>query len=305
MKNQTNQPLVSVIMPVYNAGSYLVEAIESILKQSYQNYEFIIINDHSTDNSWEIIKKYQKRYPKKIRAYNLKKTLNKGGDACANIGLSKAKGKYIARMDADDISHPNRLKKQINFLEKHKDIFLVGANAKVINKKGKIIGDKIVPLTHQEIYKSFFTFNPIIHPSVMFRKIVNKKRFFYPKKFSANNDYYLFFKLICQGYKFANLEEKLLYYRIHDKNDTFVNIRQKFLNTLRTRIIMFTKYNYQPTSKQWLITILQSIIIFLLPSQVTKMIYLLSKGIIQINNPLLKLSSLKIINLALSEKLAR
>lgn len=275
-------------MPVYNAEDYLVEAIESILKQTYQNFEFIIVNDHSTDKSWEIIQKYQKRYPNKIRAFNLKRTLNRGGDACANIGLSKAKGKYIARMDADDIAHPKRLEKQITFLEKNKDIFLVGTNAKVINTKGKIIGDKTVPLSHGKIYRLYFTFHPIIHPSVMYKRIVNKKRFYYSNKFSANNDYYIFFKMICSGYKFANIKEKLLYYRIHDKNNTFSNIKQKFINILKIRFIMFIKYNYQPTFKQWLINIFQLMIIFLLPSYITKKIYLLSRGIEKFPNPFKK-----------------
>lgn len=284
MKNQLQKKLlVSVIMPVYNAGEYLVEAIESILKQTYKNFELIIVNDHSTDNSWEIIQKYQKKYPKKIKAINLKKNLNRGGDACANIGILKAKGKYIARMDADDIAHPKRLEKQVKFLEKNNQIFLVGTNAKVIDNKGKIIGEKTVPTAHKDIYQSFFTFNPIIHPSAMYRRIINNKKFFYPKKFSANNDYYIFFKMACQGYQFANLKDKLIFYRIHNYNDTFNNMKTKFFNTLRTRFIMFIKYHYQPTYKQWLITVAQFLIISVLPSFVAKKIYLFSKGIIKFN----------------------
>lgn len=283
--------LISVIMPVYNAGDFLVDAIESILNQTYQNFEFIIINDNSTDNSWEIIKKYQKKYPKKIKAINLKRTLNRGGDACANYGLKIAKGKYIARMDADDISHPQRLEKQVDFLERNKHIFLLGSNAKVIDKKGKIIGNKLVPQTNEEIYQSFFTFNPIIHPSVMYRRSIEKKRFFYPKKFSANNDYYVFFKLICQNYKFANLKEKLLYYRIHGENDTFKNIKQKFFNTLKTRLIMWFKYNYQPSLKQWITTIIQTIIILTLPEKLIFYIYLLTKNIIKVKIPSLSFFS--------------
>ncbi len=295
------KPFISVIMPVYNAGDYLVKAIESILTQTYKNFELIIINDHSTDNSWEIIKKYQKRYPKKIKAINLKKNINRGGDACANIGISKAKGKYIARMDADDIAHPKRLEKQVAFLEKNNQIFLVGTNAKVIDNKGKIIGEKIVPTTHKDIYQSFFTFNPIIHPSAMYRRIIHRKRFFYPKKFSANNDYYIFFKMACQGYQFANLKDKLISYRIHENNDTFKNMKTKFFNTLKTRLIMFIKYHYQPTLKQWLTNISQFLAISLLPSSLAKKIYLFSKGIIKIkiSNSLKKIATFKKLKLSL------
>ncbi|MCX7881571.1 MAG: glycosyltransferase [Patescibacteria group bacterium] len=296
IKNK-KQPKISIIMPVYNAGDFLMEAIQSILNQTYQNFEFIIINDNSTDKSWQIIKKYQKKYPQKIKAINLKKTLNRGGDACANYGLKIAKGKYVARMDADDIAHTKRLEKQVNFLEKNPHIFLVGSNAKVIDKKGKVIGNKSVPLTNEEIYHSFFTFNPLIHPSVMFRRLILKKKFFYPKKFSANNDYYIFFKMICQGYKFANLKDKLLFYRIHDKNDTFNNIKEKFFNTLKTRLIMVFKHDYKPSPKQLLVTFSQLFLTLILPESFTKKVYLLTKGIIKIKNPLKKLLLTKNLNL--------
>jgi len=280
-KNKNQNPLVSVIMPVYNAGNFLMEAIESILNQTYQNFEFIIVDDASTDNSWEIIQKYTKKYPQKIKAFQLKKTLNRGGDACANFALKKAKGKYIARMDADDIAHPKRLEKQVEFLKKNKNVFLVGSNAWVIDKKGKKIGEKKVPTSYQEIYKQYFTFHPIIHPSVMFRKYIKGKKFFYPKKFSANNDYYVFFNLILSGFIFKNLEEKLLYYRIHGKNDTFSNMREKFFNTLKIRFLMVKK-GYEPDLKQWLFFFIQCLISLLLPEKILKPIYFLTRGFIKI-----------------------
>ncbi len=266
-------------MPVYNAGDYLVDAIKSILKQTYENFELIIVDDHSTDNSWKIIRKFKNKHSKRIIAIQLKQTLNRGGDACANEGLKKAKGKYIARMDADDIAHPKRLEKQVDFLEKHKNIFLVGSNAYVINKIGKIIGEKLEPQTNEDIFKAYFTFHPIIHPSAMFRRIYKGKRFSYPKRYSANNDYYIFFKMLCSGYKFANLKEKLHYYRIHGNNDTFNNIKEKFLNTLKVRINMWFKHNYQPTFTQIITNVGQTIAIFILPSAILKEIYLLVKGI--------------------------
>jgi glycosyltransferase involved in cell wall biosynthesis len=303
-KNKNQNPLVSVIMPVYNAGNFLMKAIESILNQTYQNFEFIIVDDASTDNSWEIIQKYTKKYPQKIKAFQLKKTLNRGGDACANFALKKAKGKYIVRMDADDIAHPKRLEKQVEFLEKNKNVFLVGSNAWVIDKKGKKIGEKKVPTSYQEIYKQYFIFHPIIHPSVMFRKYIKGKKFFYPKKFSANNDYYVFFNLLLSGFIFKNLEEKLLYYRIHGKNDTFSNMREKFFNTLKIRFLMVKK-GYEPDLKQWLTCFLQSFLFLLLPEKFLKFLYLISRGIIKIDfkkNFFPKLSFLKKANLAFSTK---
>jgi len=275
-----NNPLVSVIMPVYNAESFLREAIDSILKQTYKNFELIIIDDASTDSSWSIIKKYKRVYKKRVRAFRLKTRLNKGGDACANLAIKKAKGKYIARMDADDIAHPRRLEKQVKFLEKNPYIFLVGSNAYVIDEKGKVIGKKLEPESQRKIYKAYFTLHPIIHSSCMLRKVYQKKKFSYIIKYSSNNDYYTFFKLICQGHRFANLKEKLLYYRIHGKNCTFTNIRKNFTNTLKIRAWMFFNQGYEPSLKQLAINLTQIGAMFL-PEKVLTSLYLLNKGIVK------------------------
>lgn len=284
-QNKHNQPLVSIIMPVYNAGGFLVPAITSILEQTYSNFELIIVNDHSTDNSLETILKFKKQFPHKIKVLDLKHTLNHGGDSCANEGLKIAKGAFIARMDADDIAHPDRLTKQVAYMLAHPKTFLVGTNAYVIDKQGKVIGDKTVPLTSPDIYHAYFTFHPLIHPSTLYRRIYKGKQFLYKLKYSANNDYYTFFKMICQGAIFANLPEKLMYYRIHGKNDTFVNMKKKFGNTLRIRIKMVLKYGYHANASQILTTALQGLALWLLPESITTKLYLLAKGIIKIQNP--------------------
>lgn len=266
-------------MPVYNAGEYLAPAIESILMQTYRNFELIIIDDASTDNSWNMIRYYHKLYPKKITSIRLKKNLNAGGDTCANIGLAIAKGKYIARMDADDISHPERLAKQVAFLESHPRTFLVGSNAYVINSDGHVLGGKTEPLTHSAIKKQYFTFHPLIHPSTMFRRIVNGKAFSYELRYSANNDYYTFFSLICKGKRYANLPDKLLCYRIHGKNDTFVNMKEKYLNTLKIRLLMCRKYGYRPSLQAIVIALLQTGVVFMLPETLITQLYFFMKGI--------------------------
>ncbi len=279
-------------MPVYNAGKYLRASIDSIFAQSYKNSEVIIVNDASTDDSLEIIKQYKGRYPNKIKIINLKKNLNRGGDSCANLAIKVAKGEYIARMDADDICHPERIEKQVKFLQKRQDYFLVGTNAFVINADGEVIGSKTEPTSHQDIYKSYFTLHPLIHPSCMFRRKINGRKFKYQIKYSANNDYYTFFGLICSGHKFANLKEKLLYYRIHGKNDTFIHIKRKFLNTLHARYTMIRKFGYTPSISQVVITIIQSAVALLLPEKVTAMLYFITKGIVKLRNPFQDLISL-------------
>lgn len=281
IKIKKHNPLVSVIMPIYNEELFLQDAIESILAQTYTHFELILINDASTDSSLSIMQSYKKRFPERITILNLKKTLNKGGDSCANKGLEIAKGNYIARMDSDDVAHPTRLAKQVTYLENNPSVFLVGSNAHVIDAKGKIIGEKNEPLTHAEIYANYFTYHPIIHPSAMYRRLYKGVPFSYKLKFSANNDYYSFFRMICQGAQFANLPEKLLYYRVHKNNNTFNNIKTKFMNTLKIRFKMINTYGYAPTFKQIMITCIQFFGIMCLPEAVLTRLYLLSKGIIK------------------------
>lgn len=283
MKKNLKQPLVSVIMPVYNAGDYLVEAIGSILSQTYNNFELIIIDDASSDNSWQIIKEFKQVYPQKITAIRLKKNLNKGGDLGANIGFKKAKGEFIARMDADDICHPARLEKQVKFLLENPSIFMVGSNAWVINKEGEIIGEKNVPLTSKDIYKNYFIFHPMIHPSVMLRKEGIKRDALYNIKHSANNDLLTFFEFL-KDKKFANLKDKLLYYRVHGKNDSLTNIKEKYFNTLKVRFEAVKNMGYRPTFKAVFVNLFQLVTVGVLPEGLLFLVYMLVKGIYKWEN---------------------
>ncbi len=268
-------------MPVYNAGDYLVEAIKSIMHQTYQHFEFIIIDDASTDTSWKIIQRYKKWYPKKIRAYRLKRNLGKGGEIATNLGISKARGSYIAKMDSDDIAHPKRLEKQVQYLQKNKHIFLAGSFAYIIDKNGDIIGKKEGPTTHQELYDNFFVYNYIIHPSIMFRNPhMDTEKDFYVNKFDHFNEYYMFFKLMTQGKQFANIPEPLLYYRIHGGNETFHNIKKKFMSTLAIKSEFVFKLGYQPTLLQLGTTFIQALLVFFVPEKLTILLYLLSRHVI-------------------------
>lgn len=269
-------------MPVYNAGKFLKPAVDSILTQTYKNFELIIVNDASTDTSAQILRKYKEKYPFKIKVINLTTNLNGGGDRCANVGLKAAKGKYVARMDADDIAHKNRLERQVAYLEENKDVFLVGSNAHIINREGKIVGQKNEPSSHKDIYNSYFTFHPLIHPTCTMRRTFKGKKFTYELDYKANNDYLTFYTLICNGAIFTNLSEKLLYYRIHGKNDTFKNVKQKFINTLKIRARMVTNYGYKPSVKALFIIIAQFIVAFLLPEKVLINLYMgiSSRGIL-------------------------
>ena len=266
-------------MPVYNAQDFLNEAIGSILSQTYDNFELIIIDDASLDNSWQIIKSFWKVYPKKIKAIKLKKNINKGGDPAANIGFKKVQGEYIARMDADDIAHPQRIEKQVNFLLNNPDIFMVGSQAWVINKQGEVIGEKKLPLTSKDIYDSYCVFHPMIHPTIMFRKSEVKRKKLYKIKHSANNDLLAFFEFL-KTKKFVNLKEKLLYYRVHGKNDSLTFIKDRYFNTLKIRLKAIKDFGYRPTFKAILINFAQFFTVVFIPEKALLLIYMLAKGII-------------------------
>jgi glycosyltransferase involved in cell wall biosynthesis len=287
MKKVANtQPLVSVIMPVYNAAEYLELAIGSILKQTYKNWELIIIDDASTDRSWEIIQKCKLKAKGKLIAYRLDKNRNAGGDTAANIAYTYASGDYIARMDADDISLPHRLATQVAFLERYRYITIVGSSAVVIDQHGAKMGYKVMPEKQPDISREYFRFHPMINPTVMInRALFPSQSELYEMKNSSNNDYYSFFKLLCLGHQFANIPEPLLKYRIHSHNDSLAHVKRSFRNTLATRMEMVKKYHYVPSFYGWVTTFVQAILIFLLPEKVLFSMYLHLRGIKHIAVP--------------------
>lgn len=204
-------PILSVVMSVFNGEKYLHKAINSILEQSFHDFEFIIIDDCSTDNTGKILESFcQKDNRIKIIRKNENKGLT-GFIENLNLGISKSKGKYIARMDADDISLEDRFQKQIDFLESNPEVSMVGAQINFINEKDEIIGEKFGALQNNEIVQKITSVIQLFHPVIMFRNFENIQ---YRTKFLYCEDYDLYLNLITQGKKLANLNEKLLNYRI-------------------------------------------------------------------------------------------
>lgn len=201
-------PKISVVMPVYNGEKYLEESITSVLNQTYANFEFIIINDASTDNSLKIIKSFR---DKRIKLVNSKKNL--GVAKSLNTGLKLAFGEYIARFDADDICYNKRLEKQKKFLDKNTEYVLVGSAAEIISDSGEYIGDTS-SFNEDDIKRTIFLKNCLIHPSVMFRKDKVLEAGGYKDFFDGAEDYELWFRLLNRG-KFFVIEEKLIKKRIH------------------------------------------------------------------------------------------
>jgi glycosyltransferase involved in cell wall biosynthesis len=201
---------ISVIMPVYNTADFLDDSITSILTQTYSNFEFIIVDDASTDNSWKIIRSYARK-DKRIRAY--RNAINLGVSLTSNIAISKAKYQYIARMDSDDVSVPNRLRKQLSYLKSHPKTVIVGGQCTIIDDTNRIVGTKSFPTNFQDIYDMMFWAVPIQQGFMMINKSLLPKKFtwYSPTKTTAE-EVNLFFRLLSFG-EFANLPDNLYYYR--------------------------------------------------------------------------------------------
>ena len=204
-------PTVTVLMPVYNGARFLRESIESILNQTFNDFECLIIDDASTDTSREIIRSFTDPRIKLIENANhcgLVKTLNRG--------LALAKGEYIARQDQDDISYPARLEKQVTFLNSHPQIVLLGTNIHNIDENGKksiSYGYSIVS-TPAAIHWQIIFDNPFVHSSVMFRTEIIRNLGGYNDHFNACEDFDLFSR-VCSSYGTTNLNEKIIEYRYH------------------------------------------------------------------------------------------
>lgn len=270
-------PLVSVIMPVYNGAPYVAEAIESIRKQTLRNWELLIVDDGSSDATRSIIRNYKNRHPKRIKLYTYKK--NQGAFFAANYALAKARGRYIAMMDADDISHRQRIEKQVAYFQSHPGTIVLGTQAMVIDRRGRTTGKKIVPLDQDSIYKQFGIVHPMVHPSVMInRAMLPDPNTLYFCKYGVNDDYYTFFRLFQYG-TFANLPEALLKYRVHEKNSSLTNLKEHFWTITKIRIEAITKLNYQAPFYVFPVMIAQAFIVSILPEAWLKELFYYIRGI--------------------------
>lgn len=207
----SNTPLVSVLLPFYNSEKYLKSAVQSILQQSYYNFELLLLDDGSTDNSLIIAKDFA-QYDTRIEVYKhsnigLCKTLQKG--------VEIAKGKYIARMDSDDIARPKRLELQVNYLEKHSDCVALGTALTIIDPEGKKLCQPDITQEHEQLVAELFQWKGprICHPTVMMRTEAVRAVGGYLQEYHFE-DVDLFLRLAKQG-KLANLPNRLLEYRWH------------------------------------------------------------------------------------------
>ena len=206
-------PKVSVLMGVYNEKEYLREAIESVLGQTYENVQLIIVDDDSTDNSRQIINSYEET---QIRL--IENETNRGLTHSLNRALEAASGKYVARQDADDISEPNRLNRQVAFLEEHDDVAVVGTGANLIDNQGDIIDRRIGYCN--PTYEDFLAKNRLVHGSILARRNIFEHLEGYDEFFRYAQDYELWLRLAKKN-RIANIPNPLYNLRLHDQSVYF------------------------------------------------------------------------------------
>lgn len=232
---------ISVLMPFFNNEKYLDDAIESILQQTYSNFEFVIINDGSTDSSDKIVKKYLK--DKRIRYFI--NTENLGLVESLNKGITLSKGEYIARMDGDDISEVTRLEKQIMYLEKHKKVGLLGTQGIIINEKGEKTGNFKRPLSDFKIRTKLMEGNSFIHGSVMMRKNKLLKTSLYESSYKRSEDYALWLEFI-KITEVANLSDSLYRWRSYGKsrenNVELMRVQEENFASIQRKIYSSNRY---------------------------------------------------------------
>jgi len=206
--NLDKSPLITVVMSVYNAEKYVNQAVESVLHQSFRDFEFIIIDDGSTDASSSLLEGYD---DPRIRLYH--NPDNMGLARSLNQGLASAKGEYVARMDADDIAVPGRLEKQASFLGRHADVGILGCCCVNMDEEGRHVGSSTMPETDLGIRWMSLFGNPFIHSSVMMRRdmLVNNG-LKYDESWETAQDYELWTR-VMRHTKGANLRDRLVWYR--------------------------------------------------------------------------------------------
>jgi glycosyltransferase involved in cell wall biosynthesis len=256
-------PKISVLMPVYNMEKYVSEAIESILDQTYTEFEFIIIDDCSTDKTWEIIKEYAGKDKRIIIEKNER---NLGISGTRNKLISLAKGIYVVWQDADDISSPYRIDHQYKFMEEHPEIGISGGFINYFSEEGDH-GIRKYPADDQALRKMIFKYSPIAQPAAIIRKECFDVTGLFPMASPVAEDLAMSFQ-IGTKYKFGNLQEVLIKYRENRNGATFRKLKKMELYSIFLRYVYSRSAAYSPTWIDKAFNFIHLYLVFIIPSQV-------------------------------------
>jgi glycosyltransferase EpsE len=203
--------LITVLMTTFNEPvEYIQQSIESVLNQTYANFELLILDDSSNEDAIQAIDSFKR--DNRVSVVRDKQRM--GFVNALNKGMKMAKGEYIARMDADDICFNDRFEKQINFMQTHSDVDILGGNMKIIDENGIVVSQRQYPCSKLSLKFSTIFRSPVAHPTVMFRRSIVEKNMFYDELFRKAEDLEFWLRLRNSGFKIANMPEYLLYFRI-------------------------------------------------------------------------------------------
>ena len=234
--------MISVVMPNFNGAKHLSEAIESILTQTFRDFELVIIDDCSSDESWDIIQVFA---GKDDRILPLRNERNLKICGTLNRGLTFARGAYIVRMDSDDVARPDRLIRQLLFMGApgHEGIGVSGSYCLVIDDEGRALGTKTFPLRDGEIRRSFWWRNPIQHSASIIRRACFDEFGAYDERLLLAEDLDLWMRF-GQRYELANIPEVLLEYRVSDRSSIIADQKAMLKQSIRARWEGAHKYGY-------------------------------------------------------------
>lgn len=258
-------PEVSIIMPVYNGEEYLELSVNSVINQTFRDFEFIVINDASFDDTGRILDKYQ-RIESRIRVITNPQRL--GVVKSLNIGLKHAVGNLIARIDADDRWYSNKLGLQIKTFEQDSDLMLLGTQKRLIDEHGNEIVQRkrFHYYNYLEVKKNIHKANIFTHSSVVFRKKILDEVGFYDERYKNSEDYELWLR-ICATRKAMILPQTLVDYRIHSHSVSSKRLREQLYYSIKARIVYIPKYGFSGFLSWFFF---REVLFFILPSFVVE-----------------------------------
>lgn len=233
-------PEFSIIMAVFNGEKFIAQAIESVLNQTFADYEFLIINDGSTDSTEELVKAYSNP---KIKIFTLP---HLGLAKALNSGLARSTGRLIARIDADDWWEPNKLEKQLNFLNAKPSYSFIASGRTCINAEGKKIAESESDhdLDYARLKDKLGCFNVICHSSVVFKREILALTGYYAETIPYCEDYEYWVRILCNN-KGYSLGQALVHYRIHPNMLSIKKGRQQSLSIIQVKFKLFSLYGFK------------------------------------------------------------
>ena len=265
---KTKKTLVSVLIPTYNSAEFIKDCVESIINQTYKNIEIIIVDDASTDKTFDILKRLAKQ-DKRIRLFQNRTNL--GITDNMNNGIYKCNGKYIAILDGDDWAYPYRIEEQVKVMENKQDIVLCSGYMDICNEQLELQTTRTYPLKDKDIRRAMVKYDPISHTSSIWRREALLKTTLYSKNFPICRDYDLIVRISEFG-KYANIPKPLIKYRVRNNSETGKRIRQTQMYSFYIQMKAVYEYGFRFTFSDGIFLICRLVATAILPSRIQRYI---------------------------------